>query len=89
MRQRGSSTDLSLGLSHTLILSELSYCLRNWHWFSVMGTFFAFRNNHLCHLNLENFMPRQTPLEEAQSDSRNFSGGKMDTKEIVHHPVNT
>jgi hypothetical protein len=53
------------------------------------GNVLAFGNNHLCHLNLENFLHRQTPLEEAQSDSRNFSGGKMDTKEVVHHPVNT
>ena len=53
------------------------------------GNVLAFGNNHLCHLNLENFLHRQTPLEETQSDSRNFSGGKMDTKEIVHHPVNT
>ena len=53
------------------------------------GNVLAFGNNHLCHLNLENFLHRQTTLEEAQSDSRNFSGGKMDTKEVVHHPVNT
>src|SRR6266699_4300366 len=39
------------------------------------------------HLNLENFLHRQPPLEDAQGDSGNFSGGKMDPKEIVHHPV--
>jgi hypothetical protein len=32
-------------------------------------------------------MHRQSPLEEAQSDRRNFSDGKMDPKQIVHHPV--
>jgi len=52
-----------------------------------MGTFSPFEIITLCHLNLENFLHRQTSLEDAQSDSWNFSGGKMDTKEIVHHPV--
>jgi len=51
------------------------------------GNVFAFCNNHLCHLNLENFLHSQTSLEDAQSDSRHFAGGKMDTKEIVHYPV--
>jgi hypothetical protein len=28
------------------------------HWFSLMGTVFAFCNHHLCHLNLEHFLHR-------------------------------
>ena len=32
-------------------------------------------------------MHRQSPLEDAQSNRRNFSDGKMDPKKIVHHPV--
>jgi hypothetical protein len=32
-------------------------------------------------------MPRQPPLEDAQSDRGNVSDGKMDTQKIGHHPV--
>jgi hypothetical protein len=57
------------------------------HWFSWMGTVLPFEIIHLCHLNLEHFLHRQPPLEDAQGDSGNFSGGKMDPQEIMHHPV--
>src|SRR5215470_13045911 len=53
------------------------------------GNVFAFCNHHLCHLHLEHFLHSQTSLEDAQSDSRNFADGKMDTKEIVHYPVHS
>lgn len=51
------------------------------------GNIFAFCNQHLCHLNVENFTHRQPPLQHAQSHSRNFAGGKVDTEKIVHHPI--
>src|SRR5215467_9133651 len=48
------------------------------HWFSLMGTVLPFAIITLCHLNLEHFLHRQPPLEDAQSDSGNFSDGKID-----------
>jgi hypothetical protein len=57
------------------------------HWFSWMGTVLPFETIHLYHLNLEHFLHRQPPLKDAQGDSGNFSGGKMDPQEIMHHPV--
>ena len=57
------------------------------HWFSWMGTVLPFEIIHLRHLHLEYFLHRQPPLEDAQGDRGNFSGGKMDSQEIMHHPV--
>jgi hypothetical protein len=39
-----------------------------------MGTVLPFETIHLYHLNLENFLHRHPPLEDAQGDSGNFSG---------------
>ena len=52
-----------------------------------MGTVLPFETIHLYHLNLENFLHRHPPLEDAQGDSGNFSGGKMDPQEIVHQVI--
>ena len=41
------------------------------------------------HLHLDHFLHSQTSLEDAQSDSRNFAGGKMDPQEIVYYPVHS
>src|SRR2546430_4802860 len=46
-----------------------------------------FSDRLLCHLNPKNFMPRQAPLEDAQSDRGHLSGGTTEPKEIVHDPV--
>ena len=40
-----------------------------------------------CHLNLEHFLHGQPPLEDAQSDRGNCSGGTMDPKAMGHDPV--
>src|SRR6266566_7140672 len=40
-----------------------------------------FSDRLLCHLNPKNFMPRQSTLEDAQSDRGKFSGRKKNTKE--------
>ena len=53
----------------------------------MIGNSFAFCHHHLRYLHLENFLHRQPPLEDTQSDSGNFSDGKMDPQQIVHHPV--
>jgi hypothetical protein len=46
-----------------------------------MGTVLPFETIHLYHLNLENFLHRHPPLEDAQGDSGNFSGGKINTSD--------
>jgi hypothetical protein len=51
------------------------------------GNIFPFQNNYLCHVNLENFTPRQPSFDHAQSDGRDLTGGKRDTNDMVHHPI--
>ncbi len=69
------------------IRREYIYLLETGHWFSLMGLLSPFQTNRLCQLNVENFMHRQPPLDDAQSDGGDFSGSKMDAKKIVHHPI--
>ena len=74
-----------------LFLGEVSSAFlpskKAWHWFSWMGICFSFPMNRLCHLHVENFARRQPPFDHSQSDSGDFSGRKMDAKEIVDHPI--